>query len=356
MRLVAALFAVVLLGHATTNPAWCDDAAPESSAPKVMASIESSLATEGRNIRQLAFDGDAETFFESAANGKVDDHFTLQFEQPVKLKSLNLAIGRLDAGVIETSADGETFVERGKFDAECAVPKLELADVQAKAIRIRPASDLEHKISLREILIESDPPVATFQYPVEFIIDVTDAPEMKAWAEKAVEICVKAYPMICEELKSDGFRPERLITMTLKKDYDGVAYASGNRIVGSVKYFSSHKDDYGAMVHETAHVVQRYRGRGNPGWLVEGVADYVRFIKYEPQSLRPIRRDRAKYDASYRTTAAFLGYVAEKYDKDLVLKLNEAMRNGKYKEELFKEITGKTVQELGEEWKESRPG
>ena len=38
--------------------------------------------------------------------------------------------------------------------------------------------------------------------------------------------------------------------MTLKK-MDGVAYASGNRITGSVEYFKSHPDDFGAMVHET---------------------------------------------------------------------------------------------------------
>ncbi len=322
----------------------------------VKATVESSLATAERNIRQLALDGDAETFFESAENAKAEDHFTVRFAQPVKLASVAVAVGRFGAGVLETSADGETFVARATFDGQEALPPVDLAGVAAKAVRIRLTSDVDHHVSIREIAIESDPPVATFQYPVEFVVDVSDAPEMKAWAEKAAQICVEQYPMLNEELKSEGFRPERLITLTLKKDYDGVAFASGNRIVGSVKYFSSHKDDFGAMVHETAHVVQRYRGRGNPGWLVEGIADYVRFIKYEPQSLRPIRRDRAKYDASYRTTAAFLDYVAERYDKNLVLKLNEAMRNGKYKEELFKEITGKTVQELGEEWKQSRPG
>ncbi len=42
------------------------------------------------------------------------------------------------------------------------------------------------------------------------------------------------------------------------------------------------------MVHETVHCVQRYRGRGNPGWLVEGVADYVRFFKYEPKKPAPL--------------------------------------------------------------------
>ena len=64
--------------------------------------------------------------------------------------------------------------------------------------------------------------------------------------------------------------------------------------------------DVGAMVHETVHCVQLYRGRGNPGWLVEGVADYVRFFKYEGGNIGiKLTPERAKYDASYRVTAAF---------------------------------------------------
>ena len=129
--------------------------------------------------------------------------------------------------------------------------------------------------------------------------------------------------------------------------------AGGGRITGSTKFFKAHPDDLGAMIHETVHVIQRYRSRNNPGWLVEGVADYVRFFKYEPGKIGPINAQTARYNGSYRVTARFLAYVAEKYDKDLVLKLNKAMREGTYKEELFKELTGKTVQELDEEWRAS---
>jgi len=104
------------------------------------------------------------------------------------------------------------------------------------------------------------------------------------------------------------------------------------------------------MIHETCHVVQRYRGRGNPGWLVEGVADYVRFFVFEPGKAGPVNPNRARYNGSYRTTAAFLAFVSAKYDKQLVLKLNQRMRDGKYQEDVFHELTGKTVQELDQEW------
>ena len=94
----------------------------------------------------------------------------------------------------------------------------------------------------------------TSDNPVEFVVDTADAPELKDWAEKTAHACERAYPMINEELRSDGFTPPRLVRMALKKSYNGVAAASGSRITGSVKYFADHPDDVGAMVHETGRV------------------------------------------------------------------------------------------------------
>lgn len=323
---------------------------PKKAVPAV---VESSLKTAGGNIRQFAFDADPDTFFASDGNPGKDDHFTLRFDEPVAIKAVTVTTGRpkgddaLSVGRLEVSADGKDFTELAMV-ADGKASGTPTGKV--RAIRIAPG-EVKHPLVVREVKIESDPPVATFRYPVEIAVNVADAPEMKDWAEKAARVCERQYPMINEELRSDGFKPATQITMTLRKDYKGVAATGGNRITGSVKYFQDHPDDVGAMVHETAHVVQRYRTRNNPGWLVEGVADYVRFFKYEPGNLGRINPDRARYNASYRVTAAFLNYVAEKYDKELVRKLNKAMREGEYKEELWKTLTKKTVQELDEEWR-----
>jgi hypothetical protein len=141
------------------------------------------------------------------------------------------------------------------------------------------------------------------------------------------------------------------VRISLKSNYRGVAAASRGRIDGSAKYFKDHPDDVGAMIHETAHIVQRYRGGDHPSWLVEGVADYIRFFKYEPGKLGPIDADRAHYNGSYRVSAAFLAYLAERYDSQIVRKLNAKMRQGEYKEEVFEQLTGKTVRDLDEEWR-----
>ena len=78
---------------------------------------------------------------------------------------------------------------------------------------------------------------------------------------------------------------------------------------------------------------------------------------YEPPEkhprVRPDRVDRIKYTDSYQTTAAFFASVTEKYDKDLIKKLNKACRKGEYKPELFKEYTGKDLDALFEEFRES---
>jgi Peptidase of plants and bacteria/F5/8 type C domain len=323
----------------------------------VAATVESTLETSSRQIRQLAFDGDPETYFASVGNPGAADHFTLALDQPVVLKSIEVTTGKpdgtekLEAGGLEVSNDGQTYEEVARF--QDGVARFEPKDRILKSIRIKPASASAHPLVIREITLASMEPVARFAYPIEVVVDVTDAPEMKEWAEKAARLCERWYPRINEELKSDGFKPATQITMTLKSDYRGVAEASGNRIKGSVTFFKAHPDDLGAMIHETCHVVQRYRGRGNPGWLVEGVADYVRFFVFEPGKAGPVNPDRARYNGSYRTTAAFLAFVAEKYDKGLVLKLNKLMREGHYKEEAFKDLTGKTVQELDEEWRMS---
>ena len=324
--------------------------------PAVQATVESTLTTDGGKIRQFAFDGKADSYFASAKPPTAADHFTLTFDQPVTVKAVSVTTGQpkggdeLAAGVLEGSADGKAFEQLAKFaDGKAtASPGKKLL-----AVRIKVNEEAKAPLVVREFTVDADPAVAVFKYPVEITTDATDAPELKEWFEQVAKVCEKQFPMICDELKADGFTPPTLVRMKLDKNYDGVAYASGTRIVGSVKYFSKHKDDVGAFVHETAHSVQQYRGRGNPGWLVEGVADYVRFFKYEEKKPRPLPAERAKYDGSYRTTAAFLAYLLENHDKEIVRKLNDAMRKGKYSADLWKEITGKTVEDLGREWQTS---
>lgn len=192
------------------------------------------------------------------------------------------------------------------------------------------------------------PPAEAGKYDIR--IDYSEMPELKEWVEgKLRPILEKWYPLIVEALPSEGYVAPRRVTVTFRRTMRGVAATSGTRIVCGGEWFRKNLEGeaLGAVVHELVHVVQRYRRGNNPGWLVEGIADCIRWFHYEPESLRP-RPDpkRAKYTDSYRTTGAFLHYLEESVDKDIVKKLNAAMREGRYRPEIWKEYTGKTVDEL----------
>jgi hypothetical protein len=190
--------------------------------------------------------------------------------------------------------------------------------------------------------------------PVQLTVDVSETPELKEWAAKAKELVEKWHPIIADLLKSDGFTPPNQVKLVFKKDQDIIAFASGRTISISAKWLAKHPDDFGMVAHELTHVIQSYRRAGrDTGWLVEGIADYVRFYHYEPGKIKPPSPKRARAKAGYRVTAHFLHFVTDKYDKQIVPRLNAALRNGEYSEGFFKKLTKKSLEELEKEWKAS---
>jgi len=200
-----------------------------------------------------------------------------------------------------------------------------------------------------------------------FTIDSTEAPDLTKWAETELKSVVQTwYPKLAARLPSDGFQAPADITLRFRDDMGGTpASASGAGVNLNAVWFRREltREALGSVVHEMTHVVQDY-GRAHrtnpnaastPGWVVEGIADYVRWFLYEPQSrgaeITKHNLAKACYDSSYRITANFLNWVTLKYDNDVVRKLNAAAREGRYTESLWKASTGKSLQELGAEWK-----
>jgi Peptidase of plants and bacteria len=199
-----------------------------------------------------------------------------------------------------------------------------------------------------------------------FTIDATAAPDLMEWAETELRPVVELwYPKLVTMLPSDGFQARTNITLRFRNDMGGTpASTGGGGINLNSGWFRKELkcEARGSVVHEMVHVVQSYgRARGanpnatrTPGWLVEGMADYIRWFLYEPETkgaeITQRNLARAKYDASYRITGNFLDWITRKYDREIVRKLNAAAREGRYSEQLWFDWTGKTVQQLGEEW------
>jgi hypothetical protein len=202
-----------------------------------------------------------------------------------------------------------------------------------------------------------------------FTLDATAAPDLMEWADAKLRPVVQEwYPKLVAMLPSDGFEASTNVTLRFRNNMGGTpAAAAGGRINLNSGWFRRElkREAIGSVVHEMVHVVQNYgrarRSNPNatrtPGWLVEGIADYIRWFLYEPETkgaeITERNLARAKYDASYRITGNFLNWVTQNHDREIVRKLNAAAREGKYSEQLWKDWTGKTLQELGDDWKRS---
>jgi hypothetical protein len=200
-----------------------------------------------------------------------------------------------------------------------------------------------------------------------FVMDTSAVPDLSEWANTELVPVVKDwYPKIVKLLPSGGFEPSTNVTIRFRESMGRTpASAGGGRVNCNAEWFRKNLkgEAKGAVVHELVHIVQEY-GRARrvnpdaartPGWITEGIPDYIRWFLYEPQAkgaeITQRNLARARYDGNYRITANFLNWVVEKYDKQLIQKLNVAAREGKYAEDLWKEYTGKTLQELGDEWR-----
>ncbi len=202
----------------------------------------------------------------------------------------------------------------------------------------------------------------------EISIDTSAAPNLKDWAEnKLAPVLAEWYPKIVAMLPSEAYTASGQFKVNIRPG-KGVAATGGTRVTANSTWLQTELagEAFGALVHEEVHVVQQYGNARlsnpsitrSPGWLVEGIADYIRWFKYEPQShgadlvwMRTRRNFSPRYDGGYRVTANFLNWVTEAYDQDIVKQLNAAMRQGKYHDELWKEHTGHTLHELADAWK-----
>lgn len=187
------------------------------------------------------------------------------------------------------------------------------------------------------------------------VVDWSLTPEMKGFALKLPLLCDANYPPIKKKLFDDDFVPPKAIRIVFKNDlcdekgencYPAVTLGSEIRL--SAKWFKEHPDDLGAIVHEMAHVAQSYPGSAEPGWLREGIADYIRYWRgYRNEwSYAHCGQSSPRYDSGYWCTAAFLQFVEKQYDRQIIPRLNRTMRKNEYHDEFFLLNTTKSIEEL----------
>jgi hypothetical protein len=159
----------------------------------------------------------------------------------------------------------------------------------------------------------------------------------------------------CLILYDDPANVKRIsqITLTIESPGNGVAATGGNRTGFSATYIAGFGGNIqteinGVIAHEFTHVYQNNRG---PGWMIEGMADYVRF-KAGFFTLAQ-RRKGGNFDGSYRTTGFFLAWLDEQYP-NFSRKLNQAMKTAA-DQTTFQTLTGKPVETLWSEYQAAIP-
>lgn len=149
----------------------------------------------------------------------------------------------------------------------------------------------------------------------------------------------------------------KTVTFVIDPDYEGVAATSGGVVRYNPAWFVKNPTDIDVVTHEVMHIVQGYPHRAGPGWITEGIADYVRF-KYgvaneEGNWKLPDFNEKQNYDNSYRITARFFHWIVKNHDKKFVKKLDKVLRSGTYSPDFWVARTGSTVDELWEEYAEN---
>ena len=150
------------------------------------------------------------------------------------------------------------------------------------------------------------------------------------------------------------FNPKALKSLEIKIDtaYTGVAYANNGKITISSEWLRKKPEDLDVITHEVMHIVQSYPNNSGPGWLTEGIADYVRY-KYGNDNKSagwslPEYTATNHYTRSYRVTARFLLWTTQQFDEELVVKMDRNLRENTYTSDLWIKYTDKTLDEL---WK-----
>lgn len=181
-------------------------------------------------------------------------------------------------------------------------------------------------------------------------IDISQAPQLTNFASKVKKALTPWYPVISAELASPDYTPPDNIAIKFDPNYNGVAYTSGNKIVGNAQYYTNNQDDVGSMIHEMTHVIQSYKNC--PFWISEGIADWIRYYKYEPSKRMPSKPSSSDfYTSGYGISAYFLQYILDNTPQwpapnHMVYWVNKDCREGTYNDSMWLRMTGKTVDQF----------
>ena len=342
--------------------------------------VESSMPTErGHGVESVA-DGNRESWFQSTRPPRKGDAITVRLGNPQKLTGIHVLTGspdgrgHFDGAGLEVSGDGSEFHEIASLlNGEAKWPG---NGRPVAAIRLRCLKDGNAPVAVREIAMDDEVlrrVVVSLQGKAPFgnltaKCNFSEVPAdyavlMRDRLDIAAGWFFKYYPEIVRMLEAptEGLQRDLEIRFsdTIKPGVPG--YVSGGKMTLSIPHVIRHPVDVrGLFIHELTHVVQSYGGPGErPGWLVEGLAEAVRY-ELSPaddpwrRAVDGIDPARVDYRKAYRETAPYLLWIKEQGHPRLLAELNRAMKDGAYNEETWTRLTGRSPDAWLEAYRKSK--
>ncbi len=137
-----------------------------------------------------------------------------------------------------------------------------------------------------------------------------------------------------KEVRLYNHRSLKKVVIIIDPDYKGVAATNDGIVRVNPEWMHKHPKDIDVITHEVMHIVQAYPENAGPGWITEGIADYVRYkmgVNNASSGWRlPDYNSKQNYTDAYRVTARFFVWIEKNYKRNLVKKLNTAMRDKLY--------------------------
>jgi hypothetical protein len=224
------------------------------------------------------------------------------------------------------------------------------------------------------------------------LADATQTPQAAQVAPSAVlearvatagKLIAEWYPRINVLLFDPGHplpRPTPKVGVDRKPIQDGVPAYADERGIHLWAAYVEHQDEAdfeGMVIHELTHINQNgHQDDDASGWVVEGIADYVRH-KYFARDIEPrlrlgpdgrlagyppadiylhaLQQRKADlsvrgYEARYTVAAAFLYWLELRKNGDIVHVLSRALEQGSYTPALFEQACGKPLDALWDEF------
>jgi hypothetical protein len=191
--------------------------------------------------------------------------------------------------------------------------------------------------------------------PLIIEVDADQAPQLASAGEEIKRRAFSWWRIINEALASPGYRPPEKVTLRftngLPANIAGREVQAGEAVIElNAAYVAAHPittnpQFYNYVGHEMVHVVQTYPHPTR--WLVEGIADWVRYYVLFPQDVARFFNPRdGDYGRGYQPAAALLDYVERTHGVGSVRKLNAAMRAGENGEVVLAQIAGMSLNEV----------